>query len=164
MWLCIFDGPIYSIGQLVYWLSGKDMAFSFPLYGVKAPTIWRLTENLTTTKKDRPLCLHVFLHWWWTVCIAAKMRSKKKWWNSLWSLDPAVGYWLCYSWAGKAWGYRWGRVSLWLCMAECHVRPVTVKIGGFTPSRQADMIWGKALYKILRLFFGISKILIQDWF
>lgn len=77
----------YRAGSL---LTAEDMAFSPPL-------MIKVTNEMKAywefNQKERPLCLHVFYHWWWTVCIAAKMSSKT-WWNCPWLLDPTVGYWL----------------------------------------------------------------------
>lgn len=82
-------------------------------------------------QKERPLCLHVFYHWWWTVCIAAKMSSTMCSETVLWLLDPAVGYWLSLMFLSREGvGLQIMTRDTWIL----HVGPSTLKIHGIIPS------------------------------
>lgn len=87
----------YRAGSL---LTSEDVAFSSPLM-IKVTKEMKAYWEFNQIQKERPLCLHVFYHWWWTVCIAAKMSSKTCSDAQQWAIDSL---WCC--WAEKARGCR----------------------------------------------------------
>lgn len=114
----------YRAGSL---LTAEDMAFFFPLM-IKVTNEMKAYWEFNQIQKERPLCLHVFYHWWWTVCIAAKMSSKT-WWNCPWLLDPTVGYWLSLVFVSRE-----GSGLQIMTRDHLHECPTTLKIQGIGPS------------------------------